>query len=49
MWQVPDMALLKLVADSENRSLTNMLETLLLTNCGKHDVGEHSAPAKAGK
>lgn len=40
-------ALLEVAAARENRSLTNMLETLLYAHCEQHDLKEQ--PSSAGK
>lgn len=39
--------LLEKAAARENRSLTNMLETLLFTYCDKHGIAKRPAPNKA--
>jgi uncharacterized protein (DUF1778 family) len=42
-------ALLDMAAARENRSLTNMLETLLFAYCDTHEIMEHPASGKARK
>jgi uncharacterized protein (DUF1778 family) len=42
-------ALLEIAAARENRSLTNMLETLLFAYCDRHEIVERPAPSKARK
>ena len=39
-------ALLEMAAARENRSLTNMLETLLFAYCDTHDIAERPTPSK---
>lgn len=36
-------ALLEMAASRENRSLTNMLETLVFAHCNKNAIGEPAA------